>query len=350
MHEHRNPTGHLYVLAGIRWGYSASGHTELTGEDTLLEALQRIKLENEIVFPSLAYAYHGDLRLNDDIPPSIPAVVFVNLSLPGKDVRYELEYVKRRLPCAAFVLYASDADFRRCMKQVRREEAESFQHYFMLKKPSSAPTSSSDFDTSIRKILDEAKALTIRRMERYPRFHSAFISYSHQDKDFARWIEKSLRDYGISCWLDEKQLNAGDRFHTKIEQAIRDREKILLCASQNSLTSWWVDNEINSVLSKEQRLWKERGKESLVLMPLNLDGYLFSGKWTSGWKNQIVSRLAPDFTGWSERIAVDAAPTFKKRMTLLKRLGEESFRRQNANLESVRKALLVDVGDEQREQ
>ena len=41
---------------------------------------------------------------------------------------------------------------------------------------------------------------------------------------------------------------------------------------------------------------KQRGRKTPVLIPLNLDGYVFSGDWESGKASQIKSRPAADFT------------------------------------------------------
>jgi hypothetical protein len=128
-------------------------------------------------------------------------------------------------------------------------------------------------------------------------FYSCFISYSHADKGFARRLHDTLQGRGIRCWLDEKQLLPGDDIYQRVDEGIRLWDKVLLCCSKHSLTSWWVDNEIGKVFAKEQALMKERERKVLSIIPLDLDGYLFNG-WNSGKADQIRERLAPDFRGW----------------------------------------------------
>jgi len=130
-------------------------------------------------------------------------------------------------------------------------------------------------------------------------FYSCFISHSHEDKDFADSVYKRLQDRKINCWLDKHQMLPGDDLHAGIDRGIRDWDKVLLCCSKASLKkSWWCDGEVNRAFQKEEKLMKERGRKTLVLMPLNLDGFLFSDEYQSGKRAEITSRVAANFVGW----------------------------------------------------
>jgi uncharacterized protein YjbI with pentapeptide repeats len=129
-------------------------------------------------------------------------------------------------------------------------------------------------------------------------YYSCFISYSHQDKSFAKRLHDQLQAQGIRCWLDDHQILPGDDIYEQVDRGIRMWDKVLLCCSQHSLSSWWVDNEVATAFSKEQKLMKDRKRKVLSLIPLNLDGYMFRDEWTSGKQQQIKERLAADFTGW----------------------------------------------------
>lgn len=122
-------------------------------------------------------------------------------------------------------------------------------------------------------------------------YYSSFISYSRHDSPFARRLYGELQSRGIRCWLDEHDLKMGDRILDVVSDAIRLHDKILLCCSEESLTSWWVTDEIRSALERERREKRD------IIIPLILDSYLLEG-WQDGLASDLRSRLAADFTGW----------------------------------------------------
>lgn len=150
-------------------------------------------------------------------------------------------------------------------------------------------------------VIDIVYKIAELRMSLPVTFYSCFISYNHRDKAFARKLHDSLQNRGIRCWLDEKQLRPGDDIYEHVDRGIRKWDKFLLCCSEHSLNpTSWVDKEIITALEKEVQLTRERGEKIRTVIPLNLDGYLFSDQWKSGYRAEIRRRLAADFTGWEK--------------------------------------------------
>ena len=127
-------------------------------------------------------------------------------------------------------------------------------------------------------------------------FYSCFISYSHADSAFAWRLHDDMQRVGISCWLDEKQILPGDDIGKQIDAAVQLWDKVILCCSKASLNSVWVNRELEKAIQKEAKLWKERGKETPVLIPVSLDDTLF--EWNGHWASELTRRHAADFAGW----------------------------------------------------
>lgn len=84
--------------------------------------------------------------------------------------------------------------------------------------------------------------------------YSVFISYARKDyvddynhiipNNIISRVQNALRDAGISYWIDEEGLQAGDTFPVKIAQQIEHCQVFLFISTENSNQSPWVVNEI----------------------------------------------------------------------------------------------------------
>jgi TIR domain/Pentapeptide repeats (8 copies) len=72
-------------------------------------------------------------------------------------------------------------------------------------------------------------------------FYSCFISYSHKDEPFAKRIHSDLQQIGVRCWYAPHDMAIGDKTLDAVDGAIRNRDKVLLVLSKNSIASEWVE-------------------------------------------------------------------------------------------------------------
>lgn len=124
-------------------------------------------------------------------------------------------------------------------------------------------------------------------------FYSCFISYSSKDQDLANRLYTDLKSRGVRCWFAPEDLKIGDKIRDRIDESIRQRDKLLLILSENSIASDWVEHEVESALEEE------RQSSRIALFPIRLDGAVMdSGK---AWAALIRrTRHIGDFTGWKE--------------------------------------------------
>ena len=128
-------------------------------------------------------------------------------------------------------------------------------------------------------------------LEQSLQYYSCHVCFSEKDKMFASRLLEQLQQRGIRCWADERKKYSGDTGPVKIDRLVtKPWEKVLLCCSEASLGSEWLDEEVE-VLSQ---------KQNQVLLPLNLDGQLTSGYWVSGKSHVLKARMVADFKDWQD--------------------------------------------------
>ena len=125
-----------------------------------------------------------------------------------------------------------------------------------------------------------------------------FIVYSEDLETFAGRLHNTLQKHGLRCWLAPRRDGVEPPGATSAGRGIRAWDRILLCANRAALSSEWINDEIDSALKREEFIKQQAGRDSNVLWPLNLDGYMFSGNWEHTHEREIAGRVLADFTGW----------------------------------------------------
>ena len=136
-------------------------------------------------------------------------------------------------------------------------------------------------------------------------FYSCFISYSSKDQGFAERLYADLQSKGVRCWYAPHHMKTGDKIRDRIDESIRIYDKLLLVLSEHSVTSTWVEHEVEAALDKE-RLAKERYTPQTVLFPITLDDAITVVE--SSWPAKVRrERHITDFRHWKQHDAYQQA-------------------------------------------
>lgn len=125
-------------------------------------------------------------------------------------------------------------------------------------------------------------------------FYSCFISYSSKDHEFAERLHTDLQAKGVRVWFAPHDLAIGAKIRLAIDESIRVHDKLLLVLSEHSVSSQWVEQEVETALARER---EPNGKT--VLFPVRIDDAVMESK--AGWPALLKNtRNVGDFTRWKE--------------------------------------------------
>jgi len=85
------------------------------------------------------------------------------------------------------------------------------------------------------------------------RYH-AFISYAHEDQRTVEWLRKLLATFWVPwrrrrrIFLDQESLPAGGGLSSTLKDALRDSRFLIVCCSEASVNSQWVNLEVQEFL------------------------------------------------------------------------------------------------------
>jgi len=78
-----------------------------------------------------------------------------------------------------------------------------------------------------------------------------FISYSHQDKNFADKLAAHLVKHRARVWVDRWELSVGDSIVERVQSAIQEASALIVVLSKASVQSQWCKKELSAGLVRE---------------------------------------------------------------------------------------------------
>jgi tetratricopeptide (TPR) repeat protein len=93
--------------------------------------------------------------------------------------------------------------------------------------------------------------------------YKAFISYSHHDRRWARWLHKAIETYQIPpripgarlspVFLDRAELTASPDLSAIVQSALEESEHLIVICSPDAARSRWVNQEIEQFIALGRR-------------------------------------------------------------------------------------------------
>ena len=110
-----------------------------------------------------------------------------------------------------------------------------------------------------------------------------FISYSQADSDFALKLGKDLRSAGANIWIDQLDIETGERWDRTIQKALQDCDSLIIILSPAAMDSDNVMDEVAFAFDEKKQILPVLYKDCNIHFRLRrLQRSDFTGNYESG--------------------------------------------------------------------
>jgi len=202
---------------------------------------------------TIAWKAHGSYRLKGIAEPqAVYEAYHAQLTQPmaalrGEKVRAEEElaycklcgrYVKLQATFTCRICGATDLCTEYCYDSQRRQCIECAAKSAQTQQPALMPS-------------EDAFELSPEFEVAAPPTFDVLLCYAPHDKTFVARLAAYLKNEGLSVWIDEEQIDLGDRVLEKTRQGMASSRFIVVCLSKHFNASQWQRQEYMALLAQE---------------------------------------------------------------------------------------------------
>lgn len=81
-----------------------------------------------------------------------------------------------------------------------------------------------------------------------------FVSYSHEDTEWAREFVSTLKKSGVTTWFDSHDIKPGEKWRDVIQDALRRSSTLVVVITKNSAASPWTFFEIGAAVADNKEI------------------------------------------------------------------------------------------------
>ena len=120
---------------------------------------------------------------------------------------------------------------------------------------------------------------------------TAFFSYSRDDSEFVLRLAEDLKAAGANVWLDQLDIQPGQRWARAVQDALNHAPRMLVILSPSSAESTHVDDEVNFALEEHKTVIPVLYKDCKVPFQLRPFQYVdFRTDYARGLKVMLKTR------------------------------------------------------------